>query len=152
MQVRRFLLALLLLANPARCMGAEALHPTEEQALDRRVTAISEVLPCLVCQNQTIADSQAELAVDLKKQIRERLKAGMSEPALVDYMVARYGDFVLYRPQLKKSTVVLWFGPFALLAGAFVYFLCPLRHRKEREREVPLNGPQRARARKILGD
>jgi len=80
-----------------------------------------------VCQNQTIADSHAELAIDLKNQIREKLKAGMSEEQITQYMVARYGDFVLYKSPVKATTVPLWFGPFALLfvalAGLFYYLL-----------------------------
>ena len=85
-------------------------------------TAIAEELRCLVCQNQTIADSNAELAIDLKNQVREKLEQGMSDKDVVDYMVQRYGDFVLYRPPVKPTTWLLWFGPFILLIGG-VFFL-----------------------------
>jgi len=79
----------------------------------KRVMAVSAELRCLVCQNQTIADSHADLAIDLKNQVREKLRQGMSEQEIVDYMVKRYGDFVLYRPLVKSTTWLLWFGPFA---------------------------------------
>ena len=85
--------------------------------LEKRVMALSEELRCLVCQNQTLADSHAELAVDLKNQVREQLASGKTEEQVVEYMVERYGDFVLYRPPVKGSTWLLWFGPFALLVG-----------------------------------
>src|SRR3954449_12341119 len=81
---------------------------------------LSSELRCLVCQNQTLADSNAELAVDLRNTIREQLVRGASEGDVLDFMVARYGDFVLYRPPLKASTIALWAGPFVLLGlGAF---------------------------------
>ena len=88
----------------------------EDPALERRVTALAHELRCLVCQNQTLADSNAALAQDLRNQIREQLKAGKSERDVIDFMVARYGDFVLYRPPFKATTVALWTGPFLLLA------------------------------------
>src|SRR5918995_2913228 len=82
--------------------------------LEKRVTALADELRCLVCQNQTLADSNAPLAVDLRNQIREQLARGASEREVRDFMVARYGDFVLYKPPLKASTVALWFGPVIL--------------------------------------
>jgi cytochrome c-type biogenesis protein CcmH len=108
-------------------LAKEAPPAVPDPALEKRVMALAEELRCLVCQNQTIADSRAELAIDLKNQIREKLKAGMSEEQITQYMVARYGDFVLYKPPVKATTVPLWFGPFALLfvalAGLFYYLL-----------------------------
>ena len=93
----------------------------EDPKLERRVTDLAHELRCLVCQNQTLADSNAPLAVDLRGQIREQLKAGKSEREVMDFMVQRYGDFVLYRPPFKASTLALWLGPFALLAlGAWL--------------------------------
>src|SRR5512138_1119680 len=93
----------------------------QDTPLDRRVTNLAHELRCLVCQNQTLADSNAPLAQDLRNQIREQLKAGKSERDVIDFMVARYGDFVLYRPPFKATTVALWSGPFVLLAlGAWL--------------------------------
>jgi cytochrome c-type biogenesis protein CcmH len=101
-----------------------------DQALERRVTAVSEELRCLVCQNQNIADSHAELAIDLKNQVREKLQQGMSERQVLDYMVHRYGDFVLYRPPVKAATWLLWFGPFLLLSAGIIMLLLILKRRR----------------------
>ena len=92
------------------------LFSQEDVALEKRVHQLSSELRCLVCQNQTLADSNAPLAVDLRNQVREQLKSGRSERDVVEFLTARYGDFVLYRPPLKASTVLLWTGPFLLLA------------------------------------
>lgn len=111
-------------AVPAAASGAtasrEATPAATDPALEARVLRIAEELRCLVCQNETIAGSQAALAVDLRTQIREQLRAGRSELQVRDFMVARYGDFILYRPPWQASTVLLWLGPFALLAVAVV--------------------------------
>jgi cytochrome c-type biogenesis protein CcmH len=101
-----------------------------DQALEKRVTAVSEELRCLVCQNQNIADSHAELAIDLKNQVREKLQQGMSERQVLDYMVHRYGDFVLYRPPVKAATWLLWFGPFLLLSAGVIMLLLILKRRR----------------------
>ena len=90
----------------------------QDPALEARVMVIAEELRCLVCQNQTIADSHADLAVDLRNQIRDMLAKGQSPDQVRDYMTQRYGDFVLYRPPLKTSTVLLWAGPAVLLVAA----------------------------------
>src|SRR5687768_15170114 len=92
------------------------LAAAQTPEMDKRVGALANELRCLVCQNQTLADSNAPLAVDLRNQIREQLAAGKSEQDVMDFMVARYGDFVLYRPPLKLTTVALWTGPFLFLA------------------------------------
>ena len=99
-------------------------------ALERRVMVIADLLRCLVCQNQTIADSNAELAVDLKNQIREQLRQGRSEALIMQFMVDRYGDFVLYKPPLNAATVALWFGPAALAAGAAIAVIVLVRRRR----------------------
>jgi cytochrome c-type biogenesis protein CcmH len=119
-----------------------------DDALDRRVTNLAHELRCLVCQNQTIADSQAPLAVDLRNQIREQMAAGKSDQEITEFMVERYGDFVLYRPPLKATTVLLWAGPFLFLVlGLFFLF------RFVRSRQVPppqLSEAERAKAAKLL--
>jgi cytochrome c-type biogenesis protein CcmH len=120
----------------------------EDPALEKRVQALSHELRCLVCQNQTLADSNAPLAVDLRNQVREQLKSGKSERDVVDFLVARYGDFVLYRPPLKASTVLLWAGPFILLA--FGLFLLFLRIRRKMPLSVELSDTERERAAKLL--
>jgi cytochrome c-type biogenesis protein CcmH len=133
------LLLLLLFAVPA--------FAQDDPGLEKRVTGLAHELRCLVCQNQTLADSNAPLAVDLRNQIREQLKAGRSERDIIGFMVERYGDFVLYRPPFKASTVALWLGPFALLAlGSWLFF----RRLRQRKPEPPLTEAERSRAAKLL--
>ncbi|HEU4351371.1 MAG TPA: cytochrome c-type biogenesis protein [Burkholderiales bacterium] len=120
----------------------------QDEDIEKRVSALAVELRCLVCQNQTLADSNAPLAVDLRNQIREQLKAGKSEQDVVDFLVARYGDFVLYRPPLKASTVALWAGPFLILV--FGAWLLLRRLRKRPTSEPELSEAERARAAKLL--
>lgn len=120
--------ALLVLGSLA-CAAREAPAEAADPALEARMARITSELRCLVCQNQTIADSNASLAVDLRRETRELLRQGKSDRDVVEYMTARYGDFVLYRPPLKASTVLLWFGPAALLAGGAAVLLLILRRR-----------------------
>ena len=135
----------------AMCLAKDAPTATADPVLEQRVTAVALELRCLVCQNQTIADSHAPLAIDLKTQIREKLAAGASEESIKAYMVERYGDFVLYRPPVKATTLLLWFGPFTLLAGAFLFLFIYLgRRRRSQQAEKPLDADERARAMQIL--
>jgi cytochrome c-type biogenesis protein CcmH len=120
----------------------------QDQALERRAIALERELRCLVCQNQTLAESSAPLAMDLRNQIREQLAAGKSEREITDYMVARYGDFVLYRPPLKATTVLLWVGPFVFLFGGFYLLARVLRRRRVAAPE--LSDAERSRAAKLL--
>ena len=106
-----------LLALLAAGTFASAAPPPGDAALEARTLALAGELRCLVCQNQSLADSHAPLALDLRQQIREQLAQGRSEQQVVDFMVQRYGDFVLYRPPFKGITLLLWFGPLLLLAG-----------------------------------
>jgi cytochrome c-type biogenesis protein CcmH len=138
--VRASLLALALVAGLAAGQ--------DDPALDKRVAALAQELRCLVCQNQTLAESNAPLAVDLRNQIREQLQAGASEQDVIDFMVARYGDFVLYRPPFKASTLALWAGPFLLLAVGIAVLVRRLRRR--RAPEPPLSEAERARAARLL--
>ena len=133
-------------------VAAEAVPLAADPVLEARVMRLSVELRCLVCQNQTIADSNAGLAVDLRNQIREQLSAGRSESQVLAYMVERYGDFVLYRPPLKATTALLWVGPFALLAlGALVAVLIVRRRRPGAGAPLPTEA-QRKRAAAWLAD
>ena len=114
-------------ASPAA--AKEALPEAADPALEARMTRITAELRCLVCQNQTIADSNAGLAVDLRRETRELLKQGKSDTEVRDYMTARYGDFVLYRPPLKAATALLWFGPAALLLVGAAVLVVVVRRR-----------------------
>ena len=118
----------LALGATARAAGS-APTAAADPALEKRVMAVAVELRCLVCQNQTIADSDAALAVDLRNQVRTMLREGKDEREVLDYMTARYGEFVLYRPPVKNSTLLLWFGPPLLLGGALLTLWLVLRGR-----------------------
>src|SRR5690242_19774992 len=119
---------MLTLAAPA--WAGEAAPAAADPALEERMMALASQLRCLVCQNETLADSQAPLAVDLRNQIREKMRQGASERDVVDYLVARYGDFVLFRPPLKPTTFLLWTGPLLLLVGGMAALLLRLARRR----------------------
>ncbi len=114
----RYLLPMLVAILALHANAGPALSDTE---LDARVHGLAQQLRCLVCQNQTLADSNAELAVDLRRQIRAQVAQGASDDAIKDFLVQRYGDFVLYDPPFKPSTWLLWLGPFVLLVGVIGY-------------------------------
>jgi cytochrome c-type biogenesis protein CcmH len=120
----------------------------EDAALDKRVMELSAELRCLVCQNQTLADSNADLAVDLRRQIREQLRSGKSERDVLDFMVQRYGDFVLYRPPFKANTVLLWGGPFLLLLLGLILLVRKVR--ATNRQDPPLSDAQRTRAAALI--
>ena len=103
-----------------------------------------------MCQNQTIADSHAELAQDLKQEIREMAAKGMSDQAIIDYLVARYGDFVRYRPPLKASTLLLWLGPFALMLAGAIGLVVMLRRREKMVADKPLTAVEARKVRELL--
>jgi cytochrome c-type biogenesis protein CcmH len=121
--------ALLLVLSLLLAVPAFAVEPSEmldDPALEQRARDLSAVIRCVVCQNESIDSSNAEIAHELRVLVRERLVAGDSDQEVLDYLVARYGDFVLLRPPMKPSTYLLWFGPFAILligvVAVFVYF------------------------------
>ena len=107
----RCVLPVLLAVLAAGAQAKEAAPAATDPVLEARMMRIAAELRCLVCQNQTIADSHADLAVDLRRQVREMLQQGQSEQQILDFMTARYGDFVLYRPPVKSTTLLLWYGP-----------------------------------------
>ena len=119
--MKKFGLLLALMLLPLSCpllpvsWAKEAVPVAEDPEVERRMVTLSEDLRCLVCQNETIAASRADFANDLRREIREQMKANKSDKEIVDFMVARYGDFVLYRPPVKSTTLFLWFGPFIFL-------------------------------------
>lgn len=119
---------------------------------EKRLQGLSEELRCLVCQNQTIADSNAELALDLRREIRTMIKAGQSDQQIIDFMVARYGDFVLYRPPVKGVTLLLWGGPVLLLLIGLIALVRYLKRRAVRvaAQEAPLSADEARRADALL--
>ena len=125
---------------------------SSDPVLEARVKALSSELRCLVCQNQTVEDSSAPVARDMKDQVRAQLAAGKSEAEVKRYMTDRFGDFVLYKPPLKATTVVLWAGPFIALAFASWLLVRRLRRRATATFVAPLNDLDRERARALLND
>jgi cytochrome c-type biogenesis protein CcmH len=124
--------ALLMLSAALFMQGAvagEAAPAASDPVLESRMLAITAELRCLVCQNQTIADSHADLAIDLRQQVREMLQKGQTNQQILDYMTDRYGDFVLYRPPFKSTTVLLWAGPGVMMVGGMVLLVVILRRR-----------------------
>ena len=145
----RSLAFLILAATAPWALAKEAAPTAADPALEQRVMALSAELRCLVCQNQTIADSSAPLAEDLRNQVREKMRQGVSDSEILGYMVARYGDFVLYRPPLKLTTVLLWFGPLLLLAGGFLVLVRRVLRRRPAQ-DLEINDSQRKRAAELL--
>ena len=131
-------------------MAGEAKPMSNDPVLEARVMVIAEELRCLVCQNETIAASHADLAVDLRSQIRIKLSQGQSNQQILDFMVARYGDFVLYRPPLKASTVLLWVGPFALLLLAGGVLAFNIRRHRGTANSSSMTEAEQRRAQQLL--
>ncbi len=133
------------------CAMVPAHADTTASGEQARIQSLSEKLRCLVCQNQSIADSNADLATDLRRELEAQVKAGRSDEQILDFMVQRYGDFVLYRPPLKASTVLLWVGPFVLLAVAAAALVTVLRRRRAARDEAELDAGERALVERVLG-
>ena len=150
--LKNLLMSLLCWAVVLSALAKEATPLAADPALEARVMVIAEELRCLVCQNETIAASHADLAVDLRKQIRLKLTQGQSNQQILDFMVERYGDFVLYRPPLKTTTVLLWVGPFALLAVALAVLAVNIRRRRSAAQPTALTADEISRAQQMLAD
>ena len=130
-------------------LAVNAQSPSEAE-IERRLHKLSQELRCLQCQNQTLADSPAGLAEDLRREIRVQMRAGKSDEEIVAFLTARYGDFILYRPRVTPATYLLWFGPFViLLLGLFVLFRY-IRQRRDSIAEQPLSDEDRRRAKELL--
>ena len=144
------LLLIYLLAPMAMAQVQEEEVPSDDPAIEARVANLSKELRCLQCQNQTLADSPAGLASDLRREIRAQMKAGKSDREVIAFLTQRYGDFILYRPRVTFATYLLWFGPFVLLlAGLYVLFRY-IRQRKDLIVEKPLSADEHRRAEQLL--
>ncbi len=143
-------LAALLFALPLQ--AREAAPMAEDPVVEKRLIAISEELRCLVCQNEALAGSQAELAKDLREEVRGLIKEGKSDREVKDFLVSRYGEFVLYRPQFKPETYVLWVGPFILLFIGLFALVRFLKRRSAQLVETPLSEEEKKRAAALLKD
>jgi cytochrome c-type biogenesis protein CcmH len=143
---------LVLLVAPFVASAREAPPVGQDPAVEQRMMVLAQELRCLVCQNQTLADSQADLAVDLRQEIRELMLKGQSDEQIKRYLVARYGDFVLYRPPMKSTTWLLWFGPALLLVAGLTALYTVLLRRRRLVADEPLNADQEKRAVALLSE
>ncbi len=143
------LLSLLFCATPLWA-GVE-VHQFEDPSQEQQYNRLIAELRCLVCQNQNLADSNAELAQDLRKEVYEMIQNGATDQEIINFMVARYGDFVLYRPPFKATTAFLWVGPFIILIAGFVILLLFIRKRRQTA-TVELDDAAQARAQQLLND
>jgi cytochrome c-type biogenesis protein CcmH len=138
------------------CLGLanarEAVPLAEDPTVEARLVHISQELRCLVCQNESLASSRAELADDLRREVRDLIRSNKSDQEIKDFLVSRYGDFVLYRPEVKPLTWVLWFGPFIVLLIAGIFLLAYLRQRRSSVQPQLLSDAERARVDQLLKD
>ena len=144
----RWLFVLMLACLAALSQAKEAVPLAQDEAVEQRLIAIAGELRCLVCQNESLAGSRADLAEDLRREIRELIKQGKTDAEIMEFLVSRYGDFVRYRPPLKPTTWLLWGGPFALAAlgvGGPLVFL-----RRRRVADAPLSAQEQRKAAKLL--
>jgi cytochrome c-type biogenesis protein CcmH len=144
------LFLLCLLSSFAMAQVQEEERPSDDPVIEQRLAKLSKELRCLQCQNQTLADSPAGLAADLRREIREQMKAGKSDQEIIAFLTQRYGDFILYRPRITYTTYLLWFGPFILLlAGLYVLFRY-IKQRRDLIPEQPLSADEHRRAEELL--
>lgn len=149
--MKRSTLLLILLACLSFSIVAKEAQPSAaDPVLEERVMKLTKELRCLVCQNETLADSRADLAEDLRGQIREQMRAGRSDKEIIGYLTERYGKFILYNPPIDPTTYLLWFGPFVLLLGGLLLLFRYLKQRRELIVEHPLSADERQRAETLL--
>ena len=138
------------------CIGlanaGEASPMAEDPVVEARLVHISQELRCMVCQNESLSSSRAELADDLRREVRDLIRANKSDQEIKDFLVSRYGDFVLYRPEVKPLTWVLWFGPFVVLLIAAIFMWVYLRQRRATVKPHLLSEAERARVEQLLKD
>ena len=138
------------------CIGlanaGEASPMAEDPVVEARLVHISQEIRCLVCQNESLSSSRAELADDLRREVRDLIRTNKSDQEIKDFLVSRYGDFVLYRPEVKPLTWVLWFGPFVVLLIAAIFMLVYLRQRRATVKPHVLSDAERARVERLMKD
>jgi cytochrome c-type biogenesis protein CcmH len=150
----RLLLPLLFMLCVSPLTFAQVRRPDPvkgDAALEERLHKLSQELRCLVCQNETLADSRADLAEDLRDEIRQQMKAGKSDQEIIAFLTERYGQFILYRPQVTPTTYLLWFGPFVLLLAGLALLFYYIKQRRDQIAEQPLSSEDRRRAEELLG-
>jgi cytochrome c-type biogenesis protein CcmH len=152
--ISRLLVSLVLFGLMTTAVSAQVKRPPSNEppdpAVEQRLAKLSHELRCLVCQNETLADSRADLADDLRQEIREQIRAGKTDQEIIAFLTQRYGEFILYRPPVKPKTYLLWFGPFILLLGGLFILFRYVRRRRDLITEQPLSGADHRRAEELL--
>ena len=144
------LLLICLLTSVAMAQVQEEERPSDDPVIEQRLAKLSKELRCLQCRNQTLADSPAGLAADLRREIRTQMKAGKSDQEIIAFLTQRYGDFILYRPRVTVTTYLLWFGPFVLLLAGLALLFRYIKQRRDSISEQPLSADDRRRAEEML--
>lgn len=147
-----FLLIVLLLLNPITGFAKEAVPVAEDPEVEKRMLALTMDLRCLVCQNEPISDSRAEFSNDIRREIRAQIKANKTDEEIIQFLVDRYGDFILYNPPIKPTTLFLWFGPAALFLIAIGGLIVYLKRRRTQVEEVVLSQEQVEQAEALLSE
>ena len=145
-------LLVIMLLIPGLAAAEEARPLADNPQVEARLKTLAVELRCLVCQNQTLADSHAPLAEDLRREVREMIAKDMSDKEIIDFLVQRYGDFVLYRPPWKASTTLLWLGPFLLLIAGATGLVFALRRRQKKLADVTLSEEEHNRVAQLLSE
>ncbi|MEQ1816741.1 MAG: cytochrome c-type biogenesis protein [Nitrosomonas sp.] len=147
-----FFILFLFLITPSVGWSKEAIPVAEDPIIEKRMLALTMDLRCLVCQNESIADSRADFSNDIRREIREQIKANKTDQEIVQFLVDRYGDFVLYNPPMKPTTILLWFGPVILFLIGLGSLIVYLRRRRVQIQDVSLSQVQLERAEALLNE
>jgi cytochrome c-type biogenesis protein CcmH len=148
----RLFVLLLLCLLPSLAIAQVRIEdkPSDDPVIEQRLADLSHELRCLQCQNQTLADSPSDLAADMRREIREQMKAGKSDQEIIAFLSDRYGQFILYKPRVRPLTYLLWFGPFVLLVAGLAVLFRYIRNRRDAIAEEPLTNEERRRAEELL--
>jgi cytochrome c-type biogenesis protein CcmH len=146
----KYLLIILVCLLPTFSYAGEAKDLAEDPVLEQRMVNLAQNLRCLVCQNESLASSHADLAKDLRQEVRDKMKQGMSDQEIIDFLVSKYGDFVLFDPPMKSYTILLWYGPFALLLMGLLGLVVQMRKRKRAAPERQLSDEEAQKAAALL--
>lgn len=148
----KFLLILLISLLPVFSYAGEAKDTAKDPVLEQRMVNLAQNLRCLVCQNESLASSRADLAKDLRQEVRDKMKQGMTDQQIIDFLVSKYGDFVLFDPPVQRNTILLWYGPFGLLLVGLAGLVYQLRKRKNAPPEVRLSAEETQRTAALLNE
>jgi cytochrome c-type biogenesis protein CcmH len=148
----KYLLILLISLLPAFSYAGEAKDLAKDPVLEQRMVNLAQNLRCLVCQNESLASSRADLAKDLRQEVREKMKQGMTDKQIIAFLVSKYGDFVLFDPPMQRNTILLWYGPFGLLLLGLIGLVYQLRKRRKAPLEVHLTAEEAQRTADLLNE